>query len=157
MSSLSPIEIASMSVEVKDETLDDETYYQPPIGMFDPDIFAPEIPFDESFDVVPELNLEEQTITKNRTLIVFDWDDTIMCTSFMIKENITVEGDAVHVHKFWPALDRLSKTVIDLINDTQTHGDVVIITAAEEGWVQLSAQKFMPELVPVIKNIRIVS
>lgn len=159
MSSLSPIEIASIkmaSVEIKDESTDDEAYYQPPIGMFDPDVFTPEIPF-EVFDTVPELNPDEQTITKDRTLIVFDWDDTIMCTSFMIRENITVTGDAVHVHKFWPDLDRLSKTVIDLINDAHNHGEVVIITAAEEGWVQLSAQKFMPELVPVIKNLRVIS
>jgi hypothetical protein len=37
------------------------------------------------------------------------------------------------------------------------HGKTYIITNAGEGWVQFSAKKFMPSLVPVLKKINIIS
>lgn len=37
------------------------------------------------------------------------------------------------------------------------YGKTFIITNAAEGWVQFSAQKFMPSLVPILEKITIIS
>ncbi|MDD4931749.1 MAG: hypothetical protein PHG66_06430 [Candidatus Colwellbacteria bacterium] len=104
-----------------------------------------------------ELSPPVTEISKECTIIIFDWDDTIMCSTFMEQDNITLHSESIMVHKHWEELDKLSKSAIDIITISKTFGEVVIITNAEEGWVQLSAQKFMPELIPILKTIRIFS
>lgn len=37
------------------------------------------------------------------------------------------------------------------------YGEVIIITNSDEGWVQFSAERYVPNLIPVISNYRIVS
>lgn len=109
-------------------------------------------------ELLPKYTSSQSTnISKDRTIIIFDWDDTIMCSTFMAQCNITLHSDSVMVHKHWIELDMLSKSVIDILTTSKEYGEVVIITNAEEGWVQLSAQKFMPELIPILKTLRIFS
>jgi len=37
------------------------------------------------------------------------------------------------------------------------YGEVHVITNAETGWVQLSAQKFIPSVVPLLQRVKVVS
>lgn len=37
------------------------------------------------------------------------------------------------------------------------YGRVYIITNAQEGWVEFSCQKFMPEVLPVLDKVKIIS
>ncbi len=37
------------------------------------------------------------------------------------------------------------------------HGNVLIITNAETGWVELSCKKFMPRVQPYLQNLRVLS
>jgi len=121
----------------------------------------PSPPMMESF-----LDLSEETscidsnyneIVKDRTVIIFDWDDTIMCTTFMTESNIDINSEFPIISEHLGALDLLSKSIIDTINNAKLYGEVVIVTNAGEGWVQLSAQKFMPRLLPILKTLRVFS
>ena len=51
----------------------------------------------------------------------------------------------------------LTECVIDNLTAAKSNGQVVFITNAEQGWIELSCQKFMPELEPIVKNTRIIS
>lgn len=37
------------------------------------------------------------------------------------------------------------------------HGTVVFVTNAERGWIELSCQKFLPMLYPMLENVKLVS
>lgn len=102
-------------------------------------------------------NEKGNEIKKEHTIIIFDWDDTLMCSSFFVNLNISIQSDPTDIHQHWISLDKLSKSVIEVIESSQEYGEVVIVTNAEEGWVQLSAQKFMPELIPILSGIKIYS
>lgn len=110
-----------------------------------------------SLSCIPENKVLESKIHRDRTLIIFDWDDTMMCSSFMAENNITLNSESILVHEHWNKLDELSKTVIEIVTVAKLHGEVVIITNADHGWVELSAQKFMPELIPILKTLTIIS
>ena len=47
-------------------------------------------------------------------------------------------------------LEELEECVIALLVNAMKYGRVVIITAAETGWVELSASLFMPRTLPII-------
>ena len=47
--------------------------------------------------------------------------------------------------------------MISVLNTAMTHGTVYIVTNGETGWVQLSAQKFLPNVVPFLEKLRVLS
>ena len=86
------------------------------------------------------------------TTFFFDYDDTIFpSTSVPITytkgENIEIDTQ----------LQLLEQTVINLLTDALLYAKVFIITNAEDGWVQLSAGKYMPRLLPLLDMITVVS
>jgi len=54
-------------------------------------------------------------------------------------------------------LRALEQCVCAVIRLALTYGHVNIVTNAETGWVELSAQKFMPAVVPLLSRITVVS
>jgi len=39
----------------------------------------------------------------------------------------------------------------------EVHGNVVLVTNAERGWIELSCQKYFPALLPMLESVKIVS
>jgi len=54
-------------------------------------------------------------------------------------------------------LEELSDYVIHALNVAMTYGNVYVVTNGETGWVQLSAQKFFPSVVPLLEKVRVFS
>jgi len=96
-------------------------------------------------------------ISKSGTLFIFDWDDTLMCTTFMDAMKIDLQSKMESISELWIDLDKLSSSALNILTTAMSLGKVVIITNAEEKWVEYSAQKFMPELIPILRQIRIIS
>ena len=90
------------------------------------------------------------------TVIIFDWDDTILCTSFINPTGVFNPHARISsaVYKQLEVLEVAAKKVMEL---SVYYGQTYIITNAGEGWVQFSAQKFMPSCVPILKKIKIIS
>jgi len=95
---------------------------------------------------------QAQRPPKHQTVIVFDWDDTLLCTSYL-----SSQGD-----------DRLPRHVEQHLRSTQQvagrlleralqSGHTYIITNAMNGWVEYSAAKWAPGLWPVLKKVRVIS
>ena len=92
----------------------------------------------------------------HNSLIIFDWDDTLLCTSFLtpggvFNENIQLsEIDRGKIRTLEFSVLRLLKIAIE-------KGDVYIITNAGPGWVEFSAEKFYPSIKTILEKITIIS
>jgi len=94
------------------------------------------------------------------TVIVFDWDDTLLASSFLSSRGyrLDTEMEKNNDHAMVEAqLRELETSVASLLTLAQQYGSVHIVTNAETGWVQLSAQKFMPGLVPLLSKVNVLS
>jgi len=94
------------------------------------------------------------------TVIIFDWDDTLLASSFLSSRGYRLdtemekspEADVVDAQ-----LRELETAVCTLLTMAMAYGSVHIVTNAETGWVQLSAQKFMPSVVPFLSRVNVLS
>jgi len=94
------------------------------------------------------------------TMIIFDWDDTLLASSFLSSRGyrLDTEMEKNNDHAMVEAqLRELENSVASLLTLAQQYGTVHIVTNAETGWVQLSAQKFMPGLVPFLSKVNVLS
>jgi hypothetical protein len=94
------------------------------------------------------------------TMIIFDWDDTLLASSFLSSRGyrLDTEMEKNNDHAMVEAqLRELETSVASLLTLAQQYGSVHVVTNAETGWVQLSAQKFMPGLVPLLSKVSVLS
>lgn len=54
-------------------------------------------------------------------------------------------------------LAKHAESVVRLLRRAQSFGSVIIITNAEDGWVELSAKRFMPSVLDALKDVRVLS
>jgi hypothetical protein len=94
---------------------------------------------------------------QTKTLIFMDWDDTLLCSSVLSNQGLKLDSDMENATELVGQMEELSTSVISVLNVAMTYGSVVIVTNGETGWVQLSAQKFMPSVVPLLEKLRILS
>ena len=75
------------------------------------------------------------------SVVFFDWDDTLLPSSFLSAEGYRLDSPFNETHKkVWTPLKELEKTVISVLSLAMKSAKVFIVTNAENGWVQLSSQ-----------------
>jgi len=94
---------------------------------------------------------------KPETVIFFDWDDTLIPSSFLSGKGYRLDTDNERLKEMESSLKELEHSVIGVLRLAMTFGEVHIVTNAETGWVQLSAQKFMPGIVPLLEKVEVLS
>eukprot|EP00927_Polykrikos_kofoidii_P070336 TRINITY_DN6646_c0_g1_i1.p1 TRINITY_DN6646_c0_g1~~TRINITY_DN6646_c0_g1_i1.p1 ORF type:complete len:281 (+),score=49.52 TRINITY_DN6646_c0_g1_i1:34-843(+) len=82
----------------------------------------------------------------DKTVIIFDWDDTLLCSSAI---NL---GEWTGVQ-----LEELADTVQELLTISMALGETLIITNGNEGWVQDSTRMFLPRLMPLVAQLKVMS
>jgi len=92
----------------------------------------------------------------HNTLILFDWDDTLLCTTFLTKNGVYDEN-LILTDKEKEKVAKLEFSVLRLLNLAIEKGNVFIITNAGQGWVEYSAEKYYPSVFKVLKKIKIIS
>lgn len=92
-----------------------------------------------------------------RTAIILDWDDTLLSSSWLAQNGLRLDGPDVVPAEAWAQLMLLQNSVIALIEKASQYGEIVIITNAETGWVELSAKKFLPGVLPFLSKFQVVS
>lgn len=92
------------------------------------------------------------------TGIIFDWDDTLLSSSWLAQNGLKLDcpPDAI-TPEARSSLNALGTSVVQVLEKARQFGDVTIVTNAETGWVELSAKKFMPVVVPLLSKMRVVS
>lgn len=91
------------------------------------------------------------------TLLVFDWDDTLLPTTWLEREGLLLCDEAVASEEQRAQLQALADRAAATLAEAQRHGTVVIVTNASEGWVEDSCERFLPSLAPALRRLRIVS
>jgi len=92
----------------------------------------------------------------HNTLILFDWDDTLLCTTFLTKNGVYDENLILN-DKEKEKVSKLEFSVLKLLTLAIKKGNVYIITNAGQGWVEYSCEKYYPNVLNVLKKIKIIS
>ncbi|CEM15895.1 unnamed protein product [Vitrella brassicaformis CCMP3155] len=83
---------------------------------------------------------------RHQTVIIFDWDDTLLCTSYL-----NLRGDESHPNTR-KQLDNIANIGRHLLELAMRLGHVFIITNAMSGWVEYSSQKYIPSIKQLLDN-----
>jgi len=94
----------------------------------------------------------------NQTIIILDWDDTLCpSTTCMRVHGLSVLGDPP-VGPLADDLEALTQQAYALIEKALELAEkVIVVTNAEEGWVDLSCKAWMPSLRPLIATCEVCS
>jgi len=80
------------------------------------------------------------------TLIIFDWDDTLLCSS------------AINLQQWSQSqLDVLCATVETTLRAAMELGEVMIVTNGVDWWVDDSCRRFLPGLLPLLGRLHVKS
>lgn len=95
---------------------------------------------------------EEDFRRPDETILLFDWDDTLCPSTYCMHTlNLGVfDTPPEHVRQTMELLALKAQRVLELANEL---GKVVIVTNAEEGWVELSSGSWLPSLLPVVQRV----
>lgn len=106
--------------------------------------------------MIPNLTTERSNSSNRKsTIIIFDWDDTILPSTFIDDARINSFHD-LPIH--WQnIMNEVGRIATKCLAAAAKYGQVLIITNSDEGWVKFSAQRYMPNIVPVLDSYRIVS
>lgn len=107
------------------------------------------------------------------TVILLDWDDTLLCSSFLAANNLhpnSILSDlSIPADPLATAEQRQSREIAMQLRDLETcvsqvlqHSlakaqRTIIVTNAEQGWVQLSASRFLPRVCSLLQSVTIIS
>uniref|UniRef100_A0A7S2TRH3 Uncharacterized protein n=1 Tax=Lotharella oceanica TaxID=641309 RepID=A0A7S2TRH3_9EUKA len=113
---------------------------------------------EHSASTAASLAVKEETRAPVSVLTIFDWDDTLMPSTYLQSNGFTLKSDKALSTEEEKILGLLEKSVVKFLTLALKHGDrVCIITSAQEGWVELSAKKFYPSVAPLLKHVTVIS
>ncbi|KAI9908236.1 hypothetical protein PsorP6_003724 [Peronosclerospora sorghi] len=99
---------------------------------------------------------------RDRTVVVFDWDDTLCPSSWLHAQDLLPKyrGHQIPVTSDQgKVLNLISAHVARLLLKAVAYGPVFVVTAAEYGWVEMSAALYLPDVQSVLAlaDVHIVS
>lgn len=95
--------------------------------------------------------------SRDETVFIFDWDDTLLPSSWISQKGLTLDSNAEEMRLWRPYLGRAATRAEHTLSGARALGQVIIVTNAESGWVDLSCRKFMPALADLLRHFHIVS
>jgi len=120
----------------------------------------------ESHVETPSTEPAVQKSSIDSSVIILDWDDTLLASTHLASLGYRLEVEQEFDPNLRAQLDKLESQVISVLErlisycrhkDSGKASNLVIITNAERGWVELSAKKFIPGVLPTLEKCHIVS
>lgn len=96
--------------------------------------------------------IRPQTTKPHQTVVVFDWDDTLFPTSFLLYTGFKNEPSD---SKFPSSLGKLDAVVSRLLLKALRAGTAYIITNSQKNWVQYTSEMYLPLTHELIKSNKI--
>lgn len=152
--------------EMLDDSWEDPSLHQlqpgppPPcqIGAGPPPVKGNSIDIPQSSaKVSTAFTLGQDHFSREETMFIFDWDDTVLPSSWVQGQGLRLDNASAVSEKQAAQLAEVAKVAACTLRVAKRHGTVVLVTNAERGWIELSCQKFLPTLCPSLENVRIVS
>ena len=88
-------------------------------------------------------------------LFFFDWDDTLLCTSYLQPKGALIDNDINQ--KDIETIVNLDTLVSKLLLKAKNIGNIFIITNGAPGWVELSSTKYYPKTSKILQKIKVIS
>lgn len=100
--------------------------------------------------------------SRDRTVVVLDWDDTLCPSTVLQEKHLVPKFGATKVElsdEMAHELSLVEAAVQSLLEEATSYGPVFIVTAAEKGWVEMSSELFLPALVEPLahEDVHVVS
>ena len=99
--------------------------------------------------------------TKEETLIISDWDDTLNITHILVGEyarySSIIEECPEIPKELQLIFDVVANAVKEFLTEAEKYGRVLIVTNACEGWVELCCKRFMPSIYQLVTSFTIIS
>jgi len=99
----------------------------------------------------------ESPFTAEQTLMIFDWDDTILPSTWVQKQGLRLDDASVVTKEQREQLSAMAQCAIRTLRAAKRYGTVVLVTNAERGWIELSSRKFMPSICSLLESFKIIS
>jgi hypothetical protein len=96
-------------------------------------------------------------LSEEDTICIFDWDDTCLPSTWVSGQGLTLNEESIVSESQLQQLDEAAQVVAKTLSLAKRFGTVVLVTNAEKGWIELSCRKFVPNLLPSLVDVRIVS
>lgn len=93
---------------------------------------------------------------KFNNIFIFDWDDTLFCTTVLCPYGYYDEDKEIS-DSIIEKIERLGKKVKKILIKAIEKGDTYIITNSELKWVEYSCKIFFPNVFELFKDIKIIS
>jgi len=91
------------------------------------------------------------------TILIFDWDDTILPSAWVQSQGLRLDEESKVSVSQREELSKVANAASETLRAAKQHGTVVFVTNAERGWIELSCQKFLPTLYPLLENVKLLS
>lgn len=91
----------------------------------------------------------------HNSLFIYDWDDTFLPTSYLIRENMVDNIELSDELKYLFFI--LEEIIINILNLSMNKGKVYIITNSSISWFYFSSEKFFPNLNFILNKIKVIS
>ena len=101
-------------------------------------------------------NILSQKNKTHNTLFIFDWDDTLLCTSYLSPGGYFNENKKLNKKEQYK-ISISEEYVYQILSKSLEKGEVYIITNSGPGWVEFSCNKFYPKVFPLLNVITIIS
>jgi hypothetical protein len=105
----------------------------------------------------PVAEMQLTGFTWAETLLIFDWDDTILPSTWLVQQGLRLDPGSEVSTWHQEQLTEVARHAIEVLRAAKQFGTVVLVTNAERGWIELSCQKFLPMLYTSLENIPIIS
>ena len=92
----------------------------------------------------------------HNTVFIFDWDDTILCTTFL-SPNGTYNDNARISEQAKEKMKVTQDYAYNLLSLSIRKGYVYIITNSSPGWVEYSSRRYLPKIYSLLQKIKIIS
>jgi hypothetical protein len=92
----------------------------------------------------------------HNTMIIFDWDDTLLCTSFLTPNGV-FDDEMELSEKDILKIAKLEFSALRILTAATEKGDTFIITNAAPGWVEYSSKRFYPSVYKILNKVKIIS
>jgi hypothetical protein len=127
-------------------------------GPDSPPATPPGSPVDFADDVVDNGHDNENDVPVGQTVVVFDWDDTLLATTVLTRQYCFDVDDETQRLPSWlkTQLEQLQDACIAAVEAAQECCDcVILLTNAGGGWVEQSGKRFMPRVTKRLKELGI--
>ena len=101
-------------------------------------------------------NLLNSSPKKINNIFIFDWDDTLFCTS-VLSPNGYFDSEREIFPSQLKRIEKLEILVECLLIKSIEKGDIYIISNSEAAWVKYSCEIFFPNVYKLLNKIKIIS